>query len=77
MRDQIKSLEEKNIKVGLINSEQTDEENNLTIQKAINNEIKILYIAPERQENTLWQEAVSKMKISFVVIDEAHCISTW
>lgn len=77
MRDQIKSLNEKGIKAGLVNSEQTDEENILTIQKAINNEIKILYIAPERQENSLWQEAVSKINISFVVIDEAHCISTW
>jgi len=77
MRDQIKSLESKGIKVGLINSEQTDDENNLTIQKAINNQIKILYIAPERQENSVWQEAVSKMNISFVVVDEAHCISSW
>jgi len=77
MRDQIKSLNEKGIKVGLINSEQTDDENNLTIQNAINNQIKILYIAPERQENSIWQEAVSKMNISFVVVDEAHCISSW
>jgi ATP-dependent DNA helicase RecQ len=77
MRDQIKSLKEKGIKVGLINSGQTDEENDLTIQNAINNKLKILYIAPERQENSVWQEAVLKMNISFVVIDEAHCISTW
>jgi len=77
MRDQIKSLNEKGIQVGLINSEQTDDENNLTIQNAINNKLKILYIAPERQENSIWQEAVSKMNISFVVIDEAHCISSW
>jgi len=77
MRDQIKSLNEKGIKVGLINSGETDDDNNLTIQKAINNELKILYIAPERQENNIWQEAVSKMNISFVVVDEAHCISSW
>lgn len=77
MRDQIKSLKEKGIKVGLINSEQTDDENNLTMQSAINNELKILYIAPERQENNAWQEAVLKMNISFIVVDEAHCISSW
>ncbi|MBV5320966.1 MAG: RecQ family ATP-dependent DNA helicase [Sulfuricurvum sp.] len=77
MRDQIKSLNEKGIKVGLINSGETDDENNLTIQKAINNELKILYIAPERQENSIWQESVSKMNVSFVVVDEAHCISSW
>jgi ATP-dependent DNA helicase RecQ len=77
MRDQIKSLNEKGIKVGLINSEQTNDENDITIQEAIRNELKILYIAPERQENSVWQEAVSKMNISFVVVDEAHCISSW
>lgn len=77
MRDQIKSLNEKGIKVGLINSGETDDENNLTIQKAINYELKILYIAPERQENSIWQESVSKMNVSFVVVDEAHCISSW
>jgi len=77
MRDQIKSLNEKGIKAGLINSGETDDENNLTIQKAINNELKILYIAPERLENGIWKEAVLKMNISFVVVDEAHCISTW
>ena len=77
MRDQIKSLNEKGIKVGLINSEETQDENSLTIQNAINNKLKILYIAPERQENSAWQEAVSKMNISFVVVDEAHCISSW
>ena len=77
MRDQIKSLNNKGIRAGLINSEQSNDENNLTIQNAISNKLKILYIAPERQENSVWQEVVLKMNISFVVIDEAHCISSW
>lgn len=77
MRDQIRLLNKKGISAGLINSEQTDDENSLTIQKAVDNKLKILYIAPERQENSIWQEAVSKMNISFVVVDEAHCISSW
>ena len=37
----------------------------------------MLYIAPERQENREWLEAVREFTISMVVIDEAHCISVW
>jgi len=77
MRDQIKSLNVKGIKADLINSQETNERNDLIIQKAINNELKILYITPERLASLSWQNAVSKMNISFIVIDEAHCISTW
>lgn len=77
MRDQIKSLNEKGIKADLINSQETNERNDLIIQKAIKNELKILYITPERLASASWQNAVSQMNISFIVIDEAHCISTW
>lgn len=77
MRDQVKHLNEKRIPAAYINCEQTQEENQQSIQKAIDNKIKILYIAPERQENQLWIEATKQMKISMIVIDEAHTISTW
>lgn len=77
MRDQVKLLNSKGISASYINSEQSPEENGATIQAALNNEIKILYIAPERQENQEWIEATRKMKLSMVVIDEAHTISVW
>ena len=60
-----------------INSEQSPEENSEILRKAKNNEIKILYIAPERQENREWLDSVREMQISMVVVDEAHCISVW
>ena len=77
MRDQVKSLNRKGISASYINSEQSPEENSATIQAALNGEIKILYIAPERQENQEWIEATRRMKLSMVVIDEAHTISVW
>lgn len=77
MRDQVKSLNSKGISARYINSEQTPEENSATIQAALNGEIKILYIAPERQENQEWIEATRRMNLSMVVIDEAHTISVW
>ncbi len=77
MRDQISYLKSKNISAECINSEQDEKTNTEIMQRAKKGEIKILYIAPERQENLEWIETVRSLKLSMVVIDEAHCISVW
>lgn len=77
MRDQVKKLQLLGIAAKCINSEQTDEENSQIISEALANKLKILYIAPERQENYEWIEATRSLRISMVVVDEAHCISVW
>lgn len=77
MRDQVTSLKDIGIKAKYINSEQSNEENTQAIQDAIDGKIKILYIAPERQENPEWIEATRRMLLSMIVIDEAHTISVW
>lgn len=77
MRDQVKNLKSKGISAAFINSEQTYDENEYNIAQALKGNIKILYIAPERQENEDWVNAARQMNLSMVVIDEAHTISTW
>lgn len=77
MRDQIKKVNSIGIPARCINSEQTREENTEIINEAKQGKIKILYIAPERQENNEWLEATRELNLSMVVIDEAHCISVW
>ena len=77
MRDQVKGLKKIGVSASFINSEQTREENSQTIQDAINGKLKILYIAPERQENQEWIQATRQMNLSMIVIDEAHTISVW
>lgn len=77
MRDQVQGLRRKGISAAYINSEQSQEENDKVIQQAIAGKIKILYIAPERQENADWIAASQQLKLSMIVIDEAHTISTW
>ena len=64
MRDQVNSLKKKGIPAAFINSEQSSEENDAVIQQAIAGNLKILYIAPERQENTEWISASQKLKLS-------------
>jgi ATP-dependent DNA helicase RecQ len=77
MRDQVKKLQSLGISAKCINSGQSIEENKQIIEEAKQGTIKILYIAPERQENNEWIEATHQMKLSMVVVDEAHCISVW
>lgn len=77
MRDQVAKLNALGIEAKCINSEQTPEENSEIIEEAKEGKIKILYIAPERQENSEWIEATRQFKLAMVVIDEAHCISVW
>jgi ATP-dependent DNA helicase RecQ len=77
MRDQVKKLQSLGITAACINSEQTPAENLQIISDAKQGKIKILYIAPERQENSEWSEATRELQLSMVVVDEAHCISVW
>ena len=77
MRDQVRYLKSIGIPTECINSEQEPEENTEILGKAKNGEIEVLYIAPERQENREWLDAVRNMEVSMVVVDEAHCISVW
>ena len=78
MRDQyLRCNEAYHIPAAIVSSDFDEEENKTTLLNAVNNQIKILFIAPERLSNLNWQEHVTRMRISMVVIDEAHCISTW
>ena len=77
MRDQVIKLKELGIPAAYLNSTLSPEEKSETLQKAERGVYKLLYIAPERQEDEKWQETVRKMELGMVVVDEAHCISVW
>src|SRR5258707_2011548 len=65
------------IPAAIVSSEFSQEENQTTLAQAVEGYFKILFIAPERLDNADWQSYVPEMRISMIVIDEAHCISTW
>ena len=77
MRDQVIKLKSLGIPAAYLNSTLSQEEKTQTLQKAERGDYKLLYIAPERQEDERWQETVRKMELGMVVVDEAHCISVW
>ena len=77
MRDQVEKLKSLGIPAACLNSSQSSAEQDEIISAAINLNIKILYIAPERLLSAKWKNISPLLNISMVVIDEAHCISTW
>ncbi len=77
MKDQLDFLAKHNIPAARIDSTLGRDEYNEIIRKAKNDEIKILMISVERFKNERFRYHLEKMKISLLVIDEAHCISEW
>ncbi|MCX7114631.1 MAG: RecQ family ATP-dependent DNA helicase [Gammaproteobacteria bacterium] len=78
MRDQIQQLRERfHIPAASINSDQSEEENDAVQHYALNGELKILFIAPEKLDNLHYFDFLFQLPITLVVVDEAHCISTW
>ncbi|TMD94138.1 MAG: DEAD/DEAH box helicase, partial [Chloroflexi bacterium] len=61
----------------IVSSDFSEEENQATMEQVVAGNFKLLFIAPERLDNAGWQKYVIRMRISMIVIDEAHCISTW
>lgn len=77
MKDQVDTLKTKGVNAGLINSTITQEEYSQIVSELRKNTLKLLYIAPERLESEKFLIFLSKISVSFVAIDEAHCISEW
>lgn len=77
MQDQVATLHELGISAAYLSSALEVEQNDKTIQKIRNKEIKILYVTPERLVNEWFINFLSRQKISLIAIDEAHCVSHW
>ncbi|NOT86364.1 MAG: DNA helicase RecQ [Methylococcaceae bacterium] len=77
MQDQVSALHQLGIQAAFLNSTQSYEENQKIERRLLNNELDLLYIAPERLNSERTLALFQRCQINVFAIDEAHCVSQW
>ena len=77
MKDQVDRLVARGVAATFINSSVERSEQGDRLRRAIAGEYRLLFLAPERLGRPGFMERLAELQVHRVVVDEAHCISTW
>lgn len=77
MKDQVMHLHERGITAAAIHYAMSRDEIVTTLENAVFGGVKILYVSPERLSSDIFLAKLRHMQVSFICVDEAHCISQW
>ena len=77
MKDQVQNLRRRGILAAAIYSGLPHDQILTTLENCIFGKTKLLYVSPERLGSELFQTKLRHMRVSFITVDEAHCISQW
>ena len=77
MKDQVDALVDNGIPATFLNSSLSASENQSRLKDLAQGRYKLLYVAPERLQGGELVRLLSRIKVSLIAVDEAHCISQW
>ena len=77
MKDQVDRLTARGVAATYVNSSVEPAEQRQRLLRALGGEYRLLFLAPERLARPGFMDQLAKLHISRIVVDEAHCISTW
>ena len=77
MKDQVRALTQAGVSAAFLNSSLTPAQQSQVFEHLEQGRYKLLYVAPERLLHERFLQVISKLKVSLVAVDEAHCVSQW
>ncbi|MDX1906880.1 MAG: DNA helicase RecQ [Bacteroidia bacterium] len=77
MKNQVDQLQAFGIEAGFLNSSMNRADYEAVKQKVLSRKLKLLYVAPESLVKEEFIDFLQQARVSFMAVDEAHCISEW